>query len=250
MHEKISLRQCLNILSEHDIIVVKPKSLELCNYEVDFDKVVSFDDMYFKDIQGYNRLMLSASFYETFIDYAYILIYQLDAFVFKDDLLEWCDKGFDYIGAPWLRYTKYPDKFKELKNKSLRYLNIKLNLKQSKTGFPTALQFENKVGNGGFSLRRTSKFLEICIKEQPTIDFYNSKDEHYYNEDVFFSIEVNRKGKQLNIPDYKQAAHFAIENNYKHGFQITQGALPFGCHAWDRYLEFWQPIFIRYGVVI
>jgi hypothetical protein len=36
---------------------------------------------------------LSASFYERFLDTKYILIYQLDAFVFKDELQEWCDKG-------------------------------------------------------------------------------------------------------------------------------------------------------------
>ena len=31
-----------------------------------------------------------------------MLIYQLDAYVFKDELLNWANKGYDYIGAPWL----------------------------------------------------------------------------------------------------------------------------------------------------
>jgi hypothetical protein len=206
--------------------------------------------MYFSDVQGYNKLMLSAAFYETFLGYTYILIYQLDAFVFKDELLKWCDRNFDYIGAPWLRFAPYPDTVKELKNRTLQYLNLKWNLKQSQNGFPTDLQFENMVGNGGFSLRNTSKFFQICSQELHAIELYNSKNEHYYNEDVFFSIEVNRKHKQLNIPGYKQAVHFAIENNYIHGFQLTHGELPFGCHAWDKYLEFWRPIFAKNGVVI
>ena len=32
-----------------------------------------------------------------------MLIYQLDAFVFQDDLAYWCQQNYDYIGAPWLR---------------------------------------------------------------------------------------------------------------------------------------------------
>jgi hypothetical protein len=63
--------------------------------------VESFPKRYFENIEGYNELLLSASFYERFLDTKYILIYQLDAFVFKDELQEWCDKGYDYI-APWI----------------------------------------------------------------------------------------------------------------------------------------------------
>jgi hypothetical protein len=26
---------------------------------------------------------------------------------FKDELQEWCDKGYDYIGAPWIATPKH-----------------------------------------------------------------------------------------------------------------------------------------------
>lgn len=44
--------------------------------------------------------MLEADFYRRFGKYKYMLIYQLDAFVFSDKLLDFCEMGYDYIGAP------------------------------------------------------------------------------------------------------------------------------------------------------
>lgn len=45
--------------------------------------------------------MLSAEFYERFLAWDYILLCQTDAFVFRDELADWCARGYDYIGAPW-----------------------------------------------------------------------------------------------------------------------------------------------------
>jgi len=238
--EEISVRQCFNILSSHDIIAVKPQQLEL-NYNFTFDATVSFDPHFFANITGYNKLMLSPLFYEKFLDYQYILIYQPDAYVFKDELLEWCEMGYDYIGAPWLRGTPYPDFVKAIKSKFLNYIHIKKNLKQSNSSVPTDIQLENRVGNGGFSLRNVKKFHEICLSQRQMIQVYESEKHHYFNEDVFWSLEVNRKRRILRIPDYKKAVFFAMETQLAHAFQITNGKLPFGCHAWDKHFSYWEP---------
>jgi hypothetical protein len=92
--EELALKQCFRVLNKHKIIVIKPKSLNLTILrEYDFIDFISFDDHYFENIQGYNALMLWEGFYEKFLEYQYILIHQLDAFVFKDSLIEWCDKN-------------------------------------------------------------------------------------------------------------------------------------------------------------
>jgi hypothetical protein len=54
----------------------------------------------------YSQLLMSKEFYELFIEYDYIIIYQLDCFVFKDSLENWLYTGFDYIGAPWVDGVK------------------------------------------------------------------------------------------------------------------------------------------------
>lgn len=246
-YEVASLKQCFKVLGNYKIVAVKPHSLDLTNYDYEFSEVYSFENEYFKDISGYNKLMLSAPFYELFLDYQFILIYQLDAFVFKDDLLKWCNAGYDYVGAPWLREADYPDFIKSAKNQILSYIHTRYNRKEKNSNLPSDLQFENKVGNGGFSLRDTKKFYSLCLSEQPLIIKYLKRDSHHFNEDVFWSIEVNRKKQRLKIPNYKKAAFFAFENNCEFGLKITKGQLPFGCHAWDKNLDFWKPIFEKYG---
>lgn len=248
--EALSIQQCFNILGSHQIVALKPSSLSVTNYNYSFQKIISFDDSYFQDVAGYNRLMLSPEFYRSFLEYDFMLIYQPDAFVFKDELLYWCNSGYDYIGAPWLRKGDYPDFVKKWKNKMLNYLHRKLNLKQPGSHLPTDIQQENMVGNGGFSLRRIKKFYNLCIEEQALIDHYNSMREHYFHEDVFWSIEVNRKKTRLSIPSYKTAVHFSMENNSDFGFKLSGGKLPFGCHAWDKNLDFWAPILKAQGIEI
>ena len=48
-------------------------------------------------------MLYRTEFWEKFADYEYVLMYHLDALVFSDQLQEWCGKGLDYIGAPFLR---------------------------------------------------------------------------------------------------------------------------------------------------
>lgn len=247
--EDISLQQCFKVLSKsHPIFCVKPNSLNL-NTKYTFNNFISFDDAYFKDIAGYNKLMLSGEFYEAFLDYEYILIYQLDAFVFKDDLTLWCEKNIDYVGAPWLRH-KYPDVIKAVKNSVLSYIHRKFDIKEKNTLAPTDIQREYQVGNGGLSLRRTQLFYDLTKRFQGKIKEYLSNPAVNFNEDVFWSIEVNRKTKHLKIPSYKEAVYFAFEVPVDRAFELTNNALPFGCHAWNKNLEVWRPIFKGFGYSI
>ena len=70
--------------------MVKPDGLDTSALQArfPFKAVETFDPGYFKSIQGYNRLLLSTGFYERFLASAYLLICQLDVFVFRDDLAE------------------------------------------------------------------------------------------------------------------------------------------------------------------
>ncbi|GGH23660.1 DUF5672 family protein [Mucilaginibacter phyllosphaerae] len=242
--EEIALQQCQKVLGNYHKIAIKPQSLALpqkAQQAVVFNQVVSFANPYFDGIRGYNSLMLSDVFYKAFLDYDYILIYQLDAFVFKDELMHWCSLGFDYIGAPWLRRKGYQLKLKEKAYQFMFDMHTRFNVK--KNGVPTDKQFYNKVGNGGLSLRRVKKFYALSIKLKPIADDYLKHTDDKHNEDVFWSIEVNRSIKRLKIPGYKTAVKFSIELEPARAFALNEGRLPFGCHAWDLYTDFWRPEF-------
>lgn len=245
-YELIALQQCAKILSAYPIIAIKPASLILPaeTEQISFNTIISFDDQYFDGITGYNHLILSTKFYQTFLNYEYLLIHQLDAFVFKDELSYWCNQDLDYIGAPWIRKKNDETLFKKIQLNIQSALYTYLNI--NKKGVPSPKQFINKVGNGGLSLRRVKKFYEITISMQASINFYLSKKVHQYNEDAFWSIEVNRKNKILNIPSYKVALKFAFEDFPERAYLLNDKKLPFGCHGWDSYTNFWQPIFKKY----
>ena len=248
--EKISLTQCFKVLSAHPIIAIKPQSLNLSEIPgcENFVDVVSFDDAYFKNVQGYNHLMLSSVFYQQFLDYEFILIHQLDAFVFINELAKWAHEDYDYIGAPWLK--RIPDKgnFAELitiiKTKFYTYFNI------FKYGLPSDRQFDNAVGNGGFSLRKVRVFYELSKKCKPQMEAYLHRAEHKFHEDAFWSIEVNRKKRRLKIPGYKKALLFSFENDPERCLKYTDNQLPFGCHAWGLHIDFWRPYFENQGYLL
>lgn len=253
-YEAISLRQCCRVLGKHAIRLVKPRSLCADAYRKYCPEMLveSFDDRYFRDINGYNELMLSSAFYGRFVGYDYILIYQLDAFVFRDDLLKWCVQGYDYIGAPWLAPPFKGPLLKRLRHlKACNEAYIK-NTRQEGLDLPVDIQFENKVGNGGFSLRRVDRFYRVCLDDDAMIEYYkeNSPRHHFFNEDVFWSLEVNRRSERLNIPTFKKAVGFSIEFQPEYALRLNRGVLPFGCHAWDLCVPFWRDIFKRFDYSI
>ncbi|MEW6718188.1 MAG: DUF5672 family protein [Chloroflexota bacterium] len=110
-----------HFLSGFQRYLLTPQSLKINLNGFD---TVRFEDRYFSTIASYSKLLLSPKFYAAFINFNYILIYQLDCLVFSDQLEEWCGAGYDYIGAPLFRDKANPAK-----------------------GF-------SRVGNGGLSLRR------------------------------------------------------------------------------------------------
>ena len=99
--EKVSYLQCLKKLSNHPIILLVPDDMPESEFprerKVLFEKVPA---SWLKSLETYNQMMVNENFYLRFCDFEYILIYQLDAFVFSDRLYEFCEYGYDYIGAP------------------------------------------------------------------------------------------------------------------------------------------------------
>jgi hypothetical protein len=97
--ERVSLRHLDEFLGHDDRFMVVPKG----GYPPlpGFRQKV-FSRKYFGSVQAHSWLLLSPAFYDAFLDYEYILVYHLDALVFSDQLIDWCDKGYDFVGSPLL----------------------------------------------------------------------------------------------------------------------------------------------------
>lgn len=209
--EEISLRQILKKLGEYDFYYICPESLKLTDRNEKI-RIQRFQDQWFSSWRKYSALMLQSELYKRFSEYEYILIYQLDAFVFSDDLLHFCDLGFDYIGAPWLHGL-------------IHYVN-KDNIIQW-------------VGNGGLSLRKVSAFL----------NWLENVDLSEYIDTVAEDILISAYGKGfLKIADRESALRFSFDMDPEGSYRENHFQLPFGCHAWQKYvLEFWRPFIEREG---
>jgi hypothetical protein len=237
--EEKSLLQCLRVLKDYPIVLLQPEGLDNSYITDKFTNVYaeSFPKNYFENISGYNELLLSPLFYERFLDSEFILIYQLDAFVFKDTLKEWCQKGYDYIGAPWIA-TQH--------NKIVTKILALFDSKKKKE----RKQIFYKAGNGGFSLRRVSSHYEIAKKQEIFIsDFLNADNKPIYTtEDVFWSLKAPEFSKCFRIPDYKEALLFAIDRKPEIAFKIIKNEIPFGCHGINKpkVVDFWKPILDKY----
>lgn len=252
--EKASLHQCIKILGQFPIKFVCPKNLEVTHYEEMLqDKTCNFsfekfDNKYFKSVADYSKLLLDKIFYQRFADYEFMLIYQLDAWVFENKLEYWCDKNYDYIGAPWFE-----------------------GLDEANGNSPMM----PVAGNGGFSLRKIPsvlKVLSINYKEpQSFSQIYNKnkkknkfikllcyplylikylfQPQHFspvwkttkMYEDYSISIYGPMVYDDFKTAPPEIALQFSFEAQPKRLYELNNKTLPFGCHAFEKYdYEFWK----------
>jgi hypothetical protein len=251
--ELVSFQRVLKILGRYPIVLFGPPGLDVRGYLAHASKAgcearyVSFPESYFADISGYSRLMLSADFYRMHEEYTHLLLYQLDAYVFSDELETWCSSGYDYIGAPWIE------------DKSGRHLSGAL------TG----------VGNGGFCLRNVDATLKVLSTkramksaEQLSAEYLDrgtlrsarrslsvmiraatgwKNNGKYFatgyvgNEDAFWGALVPESRYPFNVAPVEAATRFSFEVAPRYLYGLNQNRLPFGCHAWFKYEpEFWR----------
>jgi len=249
-YEQISMLQCLRVFHKWPIHIVKPHALDISGYPWSGTKVhaENFPDISFSNIGEYSRLLLSTSFYKRFSNYKYILIYQLDAFVFSDQLKYWCDMDYDYLGAPW--FSKFNSQENEgdfigvgnggfsLRKISshLKVLNTFSFVRSARENWKHRFVLENTFGR---HVRNAAGFILDHTVRNNTHRFFNNYMGH---EDQFWGLSVAKKLKWFRVPDFKQAAAFAFEMQPHRLLAFNGNQLPFGCHAWWKYdLDFWKP---------
>ncbi|MBB6462946.1 DUF5672 family protein [Flammeovirga kamogawensis] len=246
INELISFKNNISKCSKRNICLLTYKELDIQIYLDEIKEIPIniyfycqyFDSSYFSGIPSYNRLMTLPKFYEVFKEYDYMLLCQLDVYIFKDNLNYWMSKGYDFIGPPLM--TK------------------------DSNGNPDYW----KVGNGGFSLRKVSTFKDVLTTYSSLFQSvnYNYKSfilqvKSYFaylrirknnlkpfskdikNEDIFFSKNVSKSWKHFKVPSIEEARSFGFDEYPKKLYNDNQEKLPMGVHAWWRFeYDFWKEI--------
>ena len=210
--EKASLNQLCKIIgNEYELCLICPADMALNEYFEIADKhniklsTLFCAKQYFRGTKTYSFMCETADFYKCFNEYKYLFIYQLDGWIFENKVKEYLDLNVDYIGSPWDINTFH---------------------------FQT-----ETVGNGGVSLRRVEKFINIC--NSLTASDY-SRD-YVDREDLFFCKTMVLKSA-LKKPSVKQACGFSISGTGMQGYfmrKYNDGKLPMCLHAWHKDLKYW-----------
>ncbi len=212
--EVISLQQAVRIFQEEPLCLVTPMSLDVSSFHR-YGKflVERFDNHCFQGIAEYSKLLLNPKFYERFSSYDYLLIYQLDAFVFRDALPYFCSLGYDYYGAPW-RLTNWCHRLAE-----------------------------NAVGNGGLSLRHVRHTIEMLRSYREIIERDWLPKMFPVGEDIFFGWAGAQRDSGYQTCPLEVAEKFAFECDVRHAFRtLTKETLPFGIHKWyQEDFQVWRP---------
>jgi len=158
-------------------------------------------------------------------------------------LESWCNRGYDYIGAPW-----FDDNLSHEEGANLW-----------------------AVGNGGFSLRKISAFRNLFVTSKNLFGLKQLSKKMKLNhkgflwvlkawifgyennfqfllsewtdaEDLFYCLRLSETKLKLKVPELKDAIDFAFEQSPGYLFELNNNTLPFGCHAWNRYEtnSFWR----------
>ena len=187
-----------------------------------------------------------------------MLICQLDVWIFRDEVSYWCEKGYDYIGAPiFYGYTanNFSTKIMGIGNGgfSLRKISHakaivsaprnKVFLKPTKI---ISLYINTALINKSFRKRKFRMLalpliiIAKCIGFNNTLKYYI---DNHLNEDLIFgSWSAAAWGMKVNLPEIKEAIKFAFEVHPEILYKEANNHLPFGCHAylkWD-YSSFWS----------
>lgn len=257
--EEISLRHLRHHLSRYDHYLLFPDNVNIPRQFSD-TSVKRVESKHFRSVVDYCLFLTSLPFYDLFSEYEFILIYHLDALVFSDRLLEWCDRNYDFVGAPW-----YKDVWREMGLKP----------------FPV-----DAVGNSGFSLRKVETCQRAILTYEKSLKAYSQKritdlliaknitkrvlasfmkpgihrnffSSAYFKEqqkirdprsyeDTFWAFEIRKYFENFKIPDADTAVDFSFETGPRYCLRKNKGKLPFGCHAWNKLdRAFWEPHLLR-----
>lgn len=236
--ESLSLDTLRKHLGSYPRCLIAPESLPLSNFP-DF-RVQRFASRFFRDVRSYNHLVLTRGFYERFRDFDFMLIYQLDALVFRDELLQWCDAQYDFIGAPVFDPTDVTTAIGLNGGFSLRSPRACLRVLQ---GGASSRVRETADGMPFMERNRATRLLKRLLLTLHLRGLANVIPllvlRSGYHEDMFWSRFAPLFDPEFRVAPVSDAKKFAFEAHASRLYEENSRQLPFGCHAWKR----WDPVF-------
>lgn len=222
--ELLRLKISLSLNSEFKHYFAVPDNLEVSDLRLNFPNsyFIYFESSYFASASTYNVLMLEPLFYSKFLDSKFLLVLQTDAILMRN-LKPLVTTTYDYIGAPWFP----PYVIKE----------FLFRIYCDKKYFPYLAKKIISAGNGGLSLRNTSKLqtLTTYLKNSRYWSQLTAKNNRRINEDLAIAYFGKKRG--LSIADKDYASQIFIERG---NISFESFSNLYGMHAPSKYQEHYE----------
>ena len=223
LDENRSVEGYVNYFYKYDFFLIAPYRLNTDIYEGAYKEIeiMRFNDRYFKSNKTYNKIILNAKLYKCFDNYEYTLIAQTDATICnpKNDIMQFINLQYDYIGAPW--YTPIVTNPYDMKDiiKKIMIRNLD----------------DCVCGNRGFSLRKIDAFINTLEKDKLYLAFF-----WHFNENIYFTARARKVNPLFHVAPLSVAEHFALEEDMTE--RISQGKLPLALYAWKKYYPLYSTL--------
>jgi hypothetical protein len=240
--ERLSLSRCVSILGQYPIVFFGPRSLSPTTALRIAPKATKrdFDDAYFSSVECYSKLLLSPPFYRAFSDFDYILVHQLDAFVFHDALAYWCSRSYDYLGAPFR--NEADSAWLGVGNGGFSLRNVRSSL-----GVLTSITKEDPNAYWHMERLVTASRAKLALKSyrkwgkqlgfrEDVRQFLARFTAEGRPEDLFWSLHAARFHPSFRVAPVDVALDFAIEGGLLEVQTRYASRPPFGCHQ-NRFLR-------------
>ncbi|MEY3200919.1 MAG: hypothetical protein RIR70_469 [Pseudomonadota bacterium] len=217
---EFSVDQTCRVLTGYQTTFFGPAGLDVAYYATRYPhaRFRFYAAEFFSSVNSYSRLLVSDFFYAEEHSPDFFLIVQPDVYLFRDDLPQWLDQPYDYVGAPWPQ-------------------GIEINIQAGKFARVGGKPIKAYVGNGGFSLRRRRKCLNLIREHSDVANWFLQTGS---NEDLFFAL-MGALSNDFILPNQMVASRFSTELMPEHFFTLNDETLPMGTHAFQKHApDFWR----------
>lgn len=252
-HHRDSLRKteeasfikiCNKLSLKYDTFLMLPQNVisgfvEKYNYIIQRYnvKIITLYENEFSSYKKYNIYLCSKNFYNYFVSYEYMLLYQLDAWVLEGEIEQFLELNYDYIGAPIFKhnYKKAPEVIVGGGNGgvTLRKISTALDVLNSNVFF-SAKKYFSKIGYDYNIYKHPIKYL--FKKYFSYFVYFNTKGSLWpfaIQEDVFWSVVVPSIFDSFKVPDLKTSSQFSFDS-YPTIVHKYSECLPLFFHAWEK----------------
>ena len=241
--ELIGLRQLGKLMSRRPIIIVSPLTIDTQAYHqlLPHSCDLKVSPQWMQSNRAYNSMMISPLLYKHHLlrGYSHMLLHEPDAVLLKDELAQWIDEPYDFIGSPWTQQDADALAGVALcpgANGGLSLTNLEA-MRRVTSSWLRWHSWKHVFGDLFYGLveRDCLKIRRGLIAAYPGGLLRGAYRLYNTGWDIFFTYLVPSLLPEFRVAPPNVCVRFGWETGTYACQLYTGGQPPFGLHAWMKY---------------